>query len=153
MGLVSETVVSGRLLGGRYRLLGRLGRGGFGEVWRAEDGVLGRQVAVKTVALAAAEPLLVRRFEREARALARLNHRNVVAIYDSGVEDRTGFLVMQLVRGPSLAKLLAEAGPLPLARALDYAAQTAAGLAAAHRAGLVHRDLSPANLVLDAGGT
>jgi hypothetical protein len=150
---VSAAVETGRVLAGRYRLLARLGRGGFGEVWRANDAVLGREVAVKTLALPLADPSVEQRFEREARALARLDHLNVVAVYDSGVDLGTGYLVMQLLPGPSLAALLAEQGPLPLAQALGYAQGAAAGLAAAHGAGLVHRDVSPANLILDRGGT
>ena len=147
------SVESGRVLAGRYRLVTRLGRGGFGEVWRADDTVLGRQVAVKTLIVSAGDDDLLRRFEREAHALARLDHPNVVAVYDTGADDGTGFVVMQLLAGPSLAALVAERGPLPLAQALDYASQAAAGLAAAHAAGIVHRDVSPANLMLDGAGT
>ena len=150
MGAVVE---SGRILAGRYRLLARLGSGGFGEVWRAEDTVLGRMVAVKTLAVAADDDAVVRRFVREARALARLDHPNVVAVYDTGTEDGVGYVVMQLLAGPSLAALLAEQRPLPLADAVEYAGQAAAGLAAAHDAGIVHRDVSPANLILDGAGT
>jgi eukaryotic-like serine/threonine-protein kinase len=149
MGVVVE---SGRMLAGRYRLIARLGRGGFGEVWRAEDAVLDRMVAVKSLTVAA-DGALVGRFVREARALARLDHPNVVAVYDTGTEDGVDYVVMQLLAGPSLAALLAEQRPLPLADALEYAAQAAAGLAAAHDAGIVHRDVSPANLILDGAGT
>ena len=147
------SVESGRVLAGRYRLVTRLGRGGFGEVWRADDTVLGRQVAVKTLIVSTGDDDLLRRFEREAHALARLDHPNIVAVYDTGADDGTGFVVMQLLAGPSLAALVAEHGPLPLAQALDYASQAAAGLAAAHAAGIVHRDVSPANLMLDGAGT
>jgi len=146
-------VESGRVLAGRYRLVARLGRGGFGEVWRAADPLLGRDVAVKTLTFAPRDQVGVKRFAREARALARLNHPNVVGVYDSGLDDATGYLVMPLLAGPSLATLLAETGPLPLEEALDYAKQAAAGLEAAHEAGLVHRDVSPANLILDGAGT
>jgi serine/threonine-protein kinase len=147
------SVESGRVFAGRYRLVTRLGRGGFGEVWRAEDTVLGRQVAVKTLIVSAGDDALLRRFEREAHALARLDHPNIVAVYDTGADDGTGFVVMQLLAGPSLAALVAERGPLPLAQALDYASQAAAGLAAAHAAAIVHRDVSPANLLLDGADT
>jgi serine/threonine protein kinase len=139
------------MLAGRYKLLARLGRGGFGEVWRAEDTLLGRAIAVKT--LTAADDDLLLRFEREARALARLDHPNVVAVYDTGADDCDGYVVMQLLAGPSLAELLTKRGALTLAEALDYAGQAAAGLAAAHAAGIVHRDVSPSNLVLDGAGT
>jgi serine/threonine-protein kinase len=150
-GGVDAVVEPGRVLAGRYRLLERLGRGGFGVVWRAEDAVLEREVAVKTLALAAPDETALARFEREARALARLDHPNVVAVFDSGFDGGTAYMVMQLVSGPSLATVLAEEGPLPIDRELDYGAQAAAGLAAAHAAGLVHRDVSPANLLLDRG--
>jgi serine/threonine-protein kinase len=149
---VGAAVETGRVLAGRYRLEERLGRGGMGEVWRASDAVLEREVAVKTLALSPADEEIVKRFAREARALARLNHPNVVPVYDSGADDGASFMVMQLLSGPSLAALLAERGPLPLEEAIAYARQAAAGLAAAHRAGLVHRDVSPANLILDAAG-
>ena len=142
---------SGRVLAGRYRLLTRLGRGGFGEVWRAEDARLAREVAVKTLTLPIAEDT-ERRFAREARALARLNHPNVVAVYDFGADDGIGYLVMQLLSGPSLAALSTANGPLSVDEALEYAEQAAAGLAAAHRAGIVHRDVSPSNLILDHDG-
>jgi len=131
----------------RYELIERLGRGGFGEVWRAHDSVLDRDVAVKLVTLD--DDDLRRRFDREARALARLDHPNVVAVYDVG----DGYLVMQLLAGPSLAALLADVGALPLEQALDYTRQAASGLAAAHAAGIVHRDVSPSNLILDGAGT
>jgi serine/threonine-protein kinase len=150
---VGAVVESGRVLAGRYRLVARLDRGGFGEVWRASDPLLGRDVAVKTLTFAPRDQAGVKRFAREARALARLNHPNVVAVYDSGLDDATGYLVMPLLAGPSLATLLAEKGPLPLEEAVDYAKQAAAGLEAAHKADLVHRDVSPANLILDGAGT
>jgi hypothetical protein len=140
------------VLADRYRLIARLGRGGFGEVWRAEDSRLGREVAVKTLTLPVTDEAQ-KRFAREGRALARLDHPNVVAVYDCGVDDGTGYLVMQLLSGPSLATLCAESGPLPVDTAIDLAEQAAAGLAGAHRAGIVHRDVSPANLILDAEGT
>ena len=147
------SVETGRVLAGRYRLTARLGRGGFGEVWRADDTVLGREVAVKTLIVSGDGDALLRRFEREAQALARLDHRNIVMVYDTGADDGTGYVVMQLLAGPSLAALVAEHGPLPLDQALDYASQAAAGLAAAHAVGIVHRDVSPANLMLDGAGT
>jgi eukaryotic-like serine/threonine-protein kinase len=150
---VGTAVESGRVLAGRYRLHERLGRGGFGEVWRAEDTALGRDVAVKTLLFARRDESGLKRFEREARALARLNHPNVVAVFDTGVDGDTGYLVMQLLSGPSLGALLGQRGPLPVDLAVEYARQAAAGLSAAHHAGLVHRDVSPANLILDSAGT
>jgi serine/threonine protein kinase len=86
------------VLADRYRLIARLGRGGFGEVWRAEDSRLGREVAVKTLTLPVTDEAQ-KRFAREGRALARLDHPNVVAVYDCGVDDGTGYLVMQLLSG------------------------------------------------------
>jgi len=146
---MNDTVETGRALGGRYRLIERLGRGGFGEVWRAEDELLHRDVAVKMLTLVGADNDDALRFEREARALAQLDHPNVVAVYDSGTDDGTPYVVMQLLSGPSLAALTSERGPLPLELALDLTRQAAAGLGAAHAAGLIHRDVSPANLILD----
>jgi serine/threonine-protein kinase len=144
MGPVAGT---GGLLASRYRLGLRLGRGGFGEVWQATDLVLRREVAVKTTELPPGDSDVARRFEREAHALARLDHPNVVAVYDSGVDGEAGYLVMPMLSGPTLDSLVA-AGPLPLPLAVEYGRQAAAGLAAAHAAGLVHRDVSPANLIL-----
>src|SRR5260370_41710574 len=94
-----------RVLAGRYRLGGSLGRGGFSEVHSAEDGVLGRVVAVKLLAGAAGQPDRARRFDREARALARLSHPNVVAVYDAGLDGPDAYVVMELLAGPSLAEL------------------------------------------------
>lgn len=142
-----------RMLAGRYRLVRLIGRGGFGEVWESEDTVLGRPVAIKILAVQTGDEEKLRRFGREARTLARLNHTNVVAVYDSGRDDGTAYVVMALLAGPSLAELLVERGALPLAEAVGYAAQAAAGLSAAHAAGIVHRDVSPANLMLDGDGT
>jgi serine/threonine-protein kinase len=142
-----------RVLAGRYRLGRSLGRGGFSEVRSAEDGVLGREVAVKLLAGAAGQPDLVRRLDREARALARLSHPNVVAVYDAGLDGPDAYVVMELLAGPSLAELLADRGPLPVPVAVQYARQAAAALAAAHAIGIVHRDVKPGNLVLAADGT
>src|SRR5438105_15845206 len=102
---MKEAVQAGRALGGRYRLVERLGRGGFGEVWRATDELLHRDVAVKMLTLAGDENDDTLRFAREARSLAQLDHPNVVAVYDSGADDGTPFVVMQLLSGPSLTAL------------------------------------------------
>jgi eukaryotic-like serine/threonine-protein kinase len=142
-----------RVMAGRYRLGRSLGRGGFSEVRSAEDGVLGREVAVKLLAGAADQPDLVRRLDREARALARLSHPNVVAVYDAGLDGPDAYVVMELLAGPSLAELLADRGPLPVPVAVRYAMQAADALAAAHAIGIVHRDIKPGNLVLAADGT
>jgi Tol biopolymer transport system component/predicted Ser/Thr protein kinase len=122
---------------GPYEILGPIGAGGMGEVYRARDSKLDREVAVKVLPDALAQnPERLARFEREAKVLASLNHPNIAQVY--GVEDRA--LVMELVEGEDLA------GPLPLETALDYARQIADALEAAHDKGIVHRDLKPANI-------
>ena len=139
------------VLGRRYALAEQIGAGGFSEVWRATDLVLARAVAIKLLHLGNAEALT--RFRAEAQHAGGLAHENIARIYDYGepAPPQPPFLVMELVDGPSLAEALA-AGPLDPARCLDIVAQTAAGLHAAHLAGLVHRDIKPANLLLAPGG-
>src|SRR5262252_3619760 len=128
---------------GPYEILKPIGSGGMGEVYRATDTKLGRDVAIKILPEAfAADPDRMARFEREAHVLAALNHPNIAAIY--GVEERA--LVMELVEGDRLQ------GPLPLETALDYARQIAEALEAAHEKGIVHRDLKPANIMVTAQG-
>lgn len=146
-------MVQVRVVAGRYRLAEPLGRGGFSEVWQAQDDVLGRAVAIKLFTAPASQPDVVARFEREARTVAGLQHPNIVAVFDAGIDDGVPYVVMERLAGPSLEGLLAERGPLPAGLALEYAGQAAAGLAAAHAAGVVHRDIKPANLVLDREGT
>jgi serine/threonine-protein kinase len=140
----------GRKLDGRYEVLGRLGEGGAGIVYRARQAHLGRFVAIKVLHQdAAAIPEWRRRFEREARALSALAHPNVVPVTDSGIDGGVPFLVMELLQGKTLADLIKEApGPLPLWRALDIMRQTLRGLAFAHGKGIVHRDMKPANVFL-----
>src|SRR5690242_925569 len=126
-----------------YRITAKLGEGGMGEVYRATDTKLGREVAIKILPESFAQDAgRMARFEREAQVLASLNHPNIAQIY--GVEDRA--LVMELVEGATLQ------GPLPLDTALDYALQIAAGLEAAHEKGIVHRDLKPANIKVTPDG-
>jgi eukaryotic-like serine/threonine-protein kinase len=141
------------LLGGRYRLDSRIAAGGGGEVWRGRDIVLARPVAVKLLlAEHAAQPQTVARFRDEARHAGRVSHPAVAHVYDYGDAQppHPAFLVMELVDGPSLAGVLSS-GPLDPARAMDVVAQTAAGLHAAHLAGLVHSDVKPGNLLLSHG--
>ena len=145
--------MSGEVLAGRYRLLGLLGRGGVGEVWRAEDLQLGRPVAVKVLRRLEGDALSsLERFRREARATAQLSHPNVVATYDVGTTEDRAYLVMELVRGGDLAQLLRSHGLPPAEEVADLAVQAARGLDAAHAAGIVHRDVKPANLLLSSEG-
>jgi eukaryotic-like serine/threonine-protein kinase len=148
---VSETSV---LLASRYRLDAQIAAGGIGEVWRAQDLVLDRPVAVKMLRPEySAQPQALARFRAEARQAGSVSHQSIAQVYDYGEAGPGGspYLVMELVDGPSLAEMLA-AGPLDAASALDVLAQAAAGLHAAHAAGLVHRDIKPANLVVGPGG-
>jgi eukaryotic-like serine/threonine-protein kinase len=140
----------GRTLAGRYEVVGRLGEGGVGVVYRAKQAQLGRFVAIKVLHQdAAVIPEWRRRFEREARALSVLAHPNIVPVTDSGIDRGVPYLVMELLQGKTLAQLIKE-GPLPLWRALDIARQTLRGLAFAHSKAIVHRDLKPANVFLQA---
>jgi eukaryotic-like serine/threonine-protein kinase len=149
-----EVSVNGEVLSGRYRLLEKLGRGGVGEVWRAEDLQLGRPVAVKLLRRTDGDALSSpERFLREARAAAQLSHPNVVATYDIGTADGRNFLVQELVNGRDLLRVMRAQGLPPAPKVADLAVQAARGLDAAHAAGIVHRDVKPANLLLDGGGT
>ncbi len=140
-------------LAGRYDLVEILGRGGMGVVYRATDRVLNRSVAIKVLPVDLADdPTFVARFEREALAAAALNHSNIVAIYDSGRDENTRFIVMECVPGQSLARLLADEGCLEPREAVQIGAQIAAALAAAHRAGVIHRDIKPANVMVGEDG-
>lgn len=139
------------LIAGRYRLLAQLGAGGMGEVWRARDTVLDRDVAVKLLR-DVDDPTMAERFRRESHSTARVVHDDVVKIFDAGSDDNDIFLVMELLPGPTLAEPLQQRGPMPVDLAVEYARQVAAALGAAHRAGVVHRDIKPANLMFDGDG-
>ena len=141
------------LLAGRYRLDVEIGRGGMGEVWRAYDETLARAVALKLLLPQDTDATATSRFRLEAQTAGRLNHPNVVGVLDFGEYDNRLYLVMELVEGDSLAGVLAGSGALPAEQVADLAAQASAGLAAAHGQGIVHRDVKPANLLLDTGGT
>jgi serine/threonine protein kinase len=137
---------------GPYAVGGLLGRGGMGEVYRARDARLGRDVAIKVLHVTySGDADRLRRFEQEARAAGMLNHPNVLAVYDVGTHDGSPFIVSELLEGETLGARLA-AGPLPVREALGYAAQVARGLTAAHAKGIVHRDLKPENLFLTRDG-
>ncbi len=148
----------GEIIGGRYRLSGKLGQGGMGEVWRAHDLRLDRDVAVKLMlrgGLFDGERAR-QRFEREARYTARIEHPAVPAVYDWGVDGPSDsgalFIVMELVRGETLQKLMGEDVVLPFEMVASVADQTADALACAHRLGLIHRDLKPSNLMITSDG-
>ncbi|HET8646478.1 MAG TPA: serine/threonine-protein kinase, partial [Vicinamibacteria bacterium] len=137
---------------GRYEIRGLLGSGGMSRVYRALDPVLGREVAIKALAEAFRDDAAsLRRFEREARALANLNHPNVATIHGFELLDDAPYLVLELVEGITLEERLRE-GALPLRAALDVARQVAEALEEAHRKGVVHRDLKPSNVMLGPGG-
>lgn len=137
------------LQGGRYQLVERVGAGAIGQVWRAQDTNLEREVAIKTINLAtSADPSTEARFRREAVATAGLNHPNIVQIYDSGVDGHSAYIVMEFLHGPNLQSVVTKQGPIDWRTAVPVLAQVAAGLGAAHRLGIVHRDVKPANVVL-----
>ena len=137
---------------GPYEIVAPLGAGGMGEVYRARDMKLDRDVAIKIVPSAlAADPAALARFELEARAVATISHPNILAIFDAGTERGTPYIVTELLEGTTLREALAD-GALPARRAIDIAVQAAAGLAAAHARGITHRDLKPENLFITRDG-
>ncbi len=137
---------------GPYEIVSRIGAGGMGEVWRAVDTRLDRHVAIKILPAEFAQNAQLQvRFEREAKAISRLNHAHICTLYDVGHEDGVSYLVMELLEGESLADKLTK-GPLPPADVLRYGAQIAEALSLAHRAGIVHRDLKPGNIMLTKSG-
>jgi serine/threonine protein kinase len=137
---------------GPYEIQSAIGAGGMGEVYRARDTRLGRDVAVKVLPSSlAADPDRLRRFEHEARAVAALDHPNILIVHDVGSHDGLPYMVTELLEGESLRQVLA-GGPLPTRKAIDYAVQVARGLSAAHQKGIVHRDLKPENLFVTRAG-
>jgi Tol biopolymer transport system component len=137
---------------GVYELVGQIGAGGMGEVYRARDPRLGRDVAIKVLPAAfAADPGRLQRFEQEARAAAALNHPNILAVHDIGQHDGAPFIVSELLEGETLRERL-HGGALPVRKAIEYGVQIAQGLAAAHEKGIVHRDLKPENLFVTEDG-
>ncbi len=145
------TLAAGAKLG-PYEILSPLGAGGMGEVWKARDTRLNREVAIKVLPQKlASDPEALARFEREAKAVAALSHPNVLGLFDLGKEGETAYAVTELLVGQTLRQRLEE-GLLPQRKALEYALQVAQGLAAAHEKGIVHRDLKPENLFLTTDG-
>src|SRR5262245_45928717 len=150
--LVPETVL------GRFKLIAPLGKGGMGEVWKARDERLGREVAIKVLPPDLANQDLRIRFERESKILAALKHQHIAQLYEEGEEfpvnpqpqpgaEKVSFLVMEFIDGRSLSQALSS-GPLPILMAVRLARQIARALGAAHKAGIIHRDLKPANIML-----
>ena len=143
----------GTILADRYRIIGLLGRGGMGEVYRADDLKLGQPVALKFLPPKLAEdPVRRERFFAEVRITRQLSHPNICRVYDIAEIDGRHFLSMEFIDGEDLASLLKRIGHLSNEKALDIARQLAAGLAAAHERGVLHRDLKPANIMLDGHG-
>jgi len=143
--------VIGRTLG-HYRVVETLGKGGMGEVYRAHDEVLGREVAIKVLPEElSTDPERLARFEREAKVLAALNHPHIGAIYGLEKDDGQHFLVLELIEGETLAERI-ERGPIPVSEAVPLAIQIAEGLEAAHERGMIHRDLKPANIKITPEG-
>src|SRR6516165_3028837 len=146
MGLASGTKL------GPYEIAAPLGAGGMGEVYRARDTRLDRSVAIKILPAHLADRAEAsERFEREARAISSLNHPNICQLHDVGQQDGVRYLVMELLEGETLAERLGR-GPLPLEQVLRYGAEIGDGLHAAHRRGVVHRDLKPGNVMLTKSG-
>src|SRR5688572_9618807 len=137
---------------GRFEILGALGAGGMGEVYRARDHHLNRDVAIKVLPDAVSQDADRRRqFEQEARAAGGLNHPNIEAVYDVGIEGRSSYIVTEILKGETLQQRI-DGRPLPVRKAVDYAIQIASGLAAAHEHGVIHRDIKPSNLFVTTDG-
>ncbi|MEU4803352.1 serine/threonine-protein kinase [Actinosynnema sp. NPDC023587] len=146
-----------RVIAGRYALLGELGRGGMGVVWRAQDNVIGRQVAIKELHLPDGiaheeRRVLEERVLREARTAGRLNDPGVVTVFDVVAEHGTNYIVMELVEAATLSTIVAQGGPLPQDRVIPLAVQALSALDTAHQAGIVHRDVKPGNLMVQPNG-
>jgi serine/threonine protein kinase len=145
------TIAPGTQLG-PYEILARLGAGGMGEVWRARDTRLKREVAIKVLPVSLANDAdRLRRFEQEARATSALNHPNILTVYDIGTHDGSPYIVAELLEGEELRAQL-DLGAFTPGKAIEYATQIASGLAAAHAKAIVHRDLKPENIFITTDG-
>src|SRR5207249_588995 len=148
----SESMIGSGTRLGPFEILAPLGAGGMGEVYRARDTKLGRELAIKILpASVSADPDRRQRFEQEARSASALNHPGIVTIYDIGSADGVIYIAMELVEGRTLRELIAD-GPLSTRKLLEIGAQAADGLAKAHAAGIVHRDLKPENIMITREG-
>ena len=151
--MTGEDTQPGQPFDGRYRVLGRLGVGGMATVYLAEDSSLGRKVALKVMAERYAEDgEFVERFRREAQAAARLNHPNIIAVYDRGEADGRPYIAMEYLQGRTLKQVIQKEGPLSPERAIAVAMQVLAGLRYAHEHGVVHRDVKPHNVLVGDDG-
>src|SRR6185503_15056449 len=151
--LSESRFLPGHLIASRYRVIALLGKGGMGEVYRADDLTLGQPIALKFLPEPAMrDEGLLERFRNEVRTARRVSHPNVCRVYDVGEVDGQTFFTMEYVDGEDLASLLRRIGRLPQDKALDIARQLCAGLAAAHAKGVLHRDMKPANIMLDGRG-
>lgn len=152
----AEHLLAGRHKGfflGKYKILGRLGAGGMGHVYLAQHTVMRRPVAIKVLPKTKGfDPSSIARFQREARAIATLNHPNIVQAYDIDQDGPVHYLVMEYVEGMSIQDYVRRLGPIPFGQAADYVCQAALGLEHAGQLGIVHRDIKPANLLVDAAG-
>jgi serine/threonine protein kinase len=149
-----DMITQRRLLSNRYRIEELIGRGGMATVYRGTDRVLGRSVAVKILAdQLARDPTFVERFRREARAAAGLSHPGVVAVFDTGSDDGIHYIVMELLEGRTLEEITRAEGRVLPDRAVDIAAAVCTALSAAHRQGLIHRDVKPANIMIAPSGS
>ena len=150
---MSDVFQPGQVVGGRYRVVRKLGGGGMADVYLCEDSTLGRQVAIKVLLQRYLnDPTFVERFRREAKAAAGLNQQNLVSIYDWGEVDGTYYIVMEYVEGETLKDLIRRRGRLSGNEAVDFALQLLAAVDFAHRSGIVHRDIKPQNVMIDRSG-
>ena len=138
---------------GRYEILEEVGRGAMGVVFKAQDPLIGRLIALKTITASVADdPGLVERFRREAKAAGALQHPNIVTIHEMGEADEVPFIAMEYLEGESLDALISRRAPVPLAQKVGYLVQTCRALQYAHRRGVIHRDIKPANIVVTVEG-